>query len=130
MPLTVEDRLAIFELVARYNQAIDGRDAPAYAATFVPDGVFQIAGQPEIRGREKLARMVERLGPPGTKHWVNNIVTEGEGDSATMTCYLMVLSGHRVVTTGFYRNTLQRIDGAWLFVRRDYTPDPPPSDPA
>ena len=126
MTLTLEDKLAIRELVARYNQAIDGRDAAAYADTFVDDGVFQISGQPEIRGREKLMRMIERLGPPNSRHWVNNMVFEGDGDSARMTCYLMVLNGLRVTNMGYYDNVLRKDGGAWKFVRRAYAPDPRP----
>jgi uncharacterized protein (TIGR02246 family) len=124
MPLTLEDRLDITELVARYNTSIDTRDAAGYAATFTEDGVFQIEGQAEIKGRERLSRMVERLGPPGSRHWVNNLVFEGDGESAVMTCYLTVFRDLRVTNMGMYRNTLRKVDGRWLFVRRDYTPDP------
>jgi ketosteroid isomerase-like protein len=119
MALTLEDRLDITELVARYDQAIDGRDAAAYADTFTEDGVFQITGQQEIKGRERLMRMIERLGPPNNRHWVNNIVIDGEGDNATMTCYLMVLRDLRITSMGYYVNTLKRLDGNWKFVRRD-----------
>ncbi len=127
MALTLEDRLDIIELVARYNQAIDSRDASGYAETFTEDGVFQIAGQAEIKGREKLARMVERLGPPGSRHWVNNIVIDGDGDEATMHCYLTVFNALRVTNMGRYANTLRKVEGKWKFVRRDYTQDPPPA---
>jgi uncharacterized protein (TIGR02246 family) len=126
MSLSLEDRLDIMELVARYNQAIDGRDAAAYADTFTDEGIFQIAGQPEIKGRERLMRMIERLGPPNSRHWVNNITIDGDGEGAVMKCYLMVLRDLRVTNMGFYVNTLRRVDGRWLFVRRDYTPDPRP----
>jgi uncharacterized protein (TIGR02246 family) len=130
MALTLEDRLDITELVARYDQAIDGRDAAAYADTFTEDGAFQITGQQEIKGRERLMRMIERLGPPSSRHWVNNIVIDGDGDDATMTCYLMVLRDLRTTNMGYYVNTLKRVDGNWKFVRRDYTPDPRSDQPA
>jgi ketosteroid isomerase-like protein len=130
MALTLEDRLDITELVGRYDQAIDFRDAAAYADTFVEDGVFQINGQPEIKGHEKLMRMIERLGPQGSRHWINNMVIEGDGDYARMTCYLMVLSGLRVTNMGYYVNTLRKVEGKWKFVRRDYTPDARPEPAA
>ena len=44
MPLSVEDRLAIQELIARYNHAIDGGDPDGWAATFAPDGTFESRG--------------------------------------------------------------------------------------
>ena len=124
MPLTLEDRLEITELVARYNQAIDTRDGAGYAETFTDGGVFQIAGQQEVRGRERLMRMIERLDPPNSRHWVNNMVIDGDGDTATMTCYLAVLRDLRITNMGFYVNALKKVEGAWKFVRRDYTPDP------
>lgn len=126
MPLTVEDRVEMMELVARYNQAIDSGDAEGYAATFTEDGVFQIAGQPEVRGREQLIDMVQRLGPRNSRHWVNNIVIDGDGDSATMKCYLAVLRDRQITSTGKYVNILVRVDGSWKFLRRDYTGDPRP----
>ena len=128
--LSLEDRLDITDLVARYNQAIDFRDAAAYADTFTDDGVFQISGQPEIKGREKLMRMIERLGPPNSRHWINNITIEGDGDEAVMRCYLMFLRDLRITSMGFYVNTLRRIDGRWKFARRDYTPDAVPGPAA
>jgi len=126
MPLTVEDRVEMMELVARYNQAIDSGDAEGYADTFTEAGVFQIAGQPEVRGREQLIDMVQRLGPRNSRHWVNNIVIDGDGDSATMRCYLAVLRDRQITSTGKYVNILVRVDGAWRFLRRDYTGDPRP----
>ena len=111
MPLTLEDRLDITELVGRYDQAIDFRDAAGYADTFIEDGVFQIIGQPEIKGREKLMRMIERLGPQGSRHWVNNMVIDGDGDSARMTCYPMVLAGLRDHQHGLLRELAG--EGRW-----------------
>src|SRR5438445_642651 len=41
-PLTVEDRLDIMDLLARYGACIDSHDGVAYAALFAPDGVRRI----------------------------------------------------------------------------------------
>jgi uncharacterized protein (TIGR02246 family) len=121
--LPLDDRFEIHELVARYNQALDSGDGEAYADTFVEDGVFQIAGQPEIRGRDRLMTMASRSGGRGSKHWVTNIVIDGDGDSATMTCYLAVLRNLQITHMGRYENTLAKVDGVWKFVRRHFIPD-------
>lgn len=51
--LSLADRLEIQELIARYCWALDTRDGDAYAATFIPDGVFQGIGS-RGRGHDEL----------------------------------------------------------------------------
>ena len=46
MPLTAGDRMEMIELVARYNHAIDSRDAEAWADTFTEDGRFYAPPEP------------------------------------------------------------------------------------
>lgn len=123
MPLTAEDRVAMIELVSRYNHAVDGRDAQSWADTFTQDGVFRMQGRDEIRGRAALVAMVESLGAPGARHWTTNFVIDGDGDYADMQVDLVVVRGSRVLATGRYDNTMQRVDGEWRFARRDYFPD-------
>ena len=40
MPLSLEDKAAIQELAARYNQAIDRGDADTWLATWTADGRY------------------------------------------------------------------------------------------
>lgn len=127
MGLPVEDIVAIEQLVARYNHAIDAGDGDGYAATFLEDGCFQIAGREPVRGRAALAEMVRRT-TGRVRHFVSNLLIEGEGDAATMRAYLDAIprGGGAVGTTGVYEDTLRRVDGRWLFVERRFTPDRPP----
>jgi uncharacterized protein (TIGR02246 family) len=41
-PMSVEDKLAIQEVIARYSYAYDGKDSDAFAQLFVEDGVFEV----------------------------------------------------------------------------------------
>jgi hypothetical protein len=55
------------------------------------------------------------------------MVIEGDGETATMTCYLLALSvgGSLVGSTGIYSDRLRKVDGAWLFTERHIAIDPP-----
>ena len=46
--MSIEDRLAILEVIANYSYHYDGQDADAYAELFTEDGVFEV-----YAGREK-----------------------------------------------------------------------------
>lgn len=124
MPLSLEDRLAIQDLAARYNVAIDSGDAEAWAATFTPDGSFESGGRTH-QGTEALTAFAkgfaERMA--GARHWNNNILVEGEGDQASLHCYLLLMRGGQVVTSARYEDTLRRVDGRWLFASRRVVPD-------
>ena len=123
MALTSEDKVEIAELAARYNRAIDSGDAEGWAATFTEDGVFE-GSQGKVQGREALVHFVEDREQRATsqqRHWNNNFVIEGDGDSATLTCYLLLMSGSEVAAIGSYDDVLRRVDGAWRFAHRTVT---------
>lgn len=126
MALSAEDKIAIMELAARYNQAIDSGAGEGWAATFTEDGVFESA-QGEVKGRAELVKYVddgaERRRERGTRHWNNNMVIEGDGDAATLSCYLHLMSGAEVAATGTYEDTLKKVNGDWKFARRRVTID-------
>lgn len=120
--LSVEDRLAIEELVARYNHATDYGDADARAATFTEDGVFT-SGDRVRTGREEVRQSPHH---PGWQHWTGNYVIKGAGDEATLTCYLTlygVSKPRHMRITGVYRDVLRKVDGEWLFASRTFTAD-------
>ena len=127
MGLTTEDRQEILELAARYNHAIDAGDAAAWAATFTTDGVFESA-QATPQGTDALTEFAAGFGQavPGGRHWTNNHVVDGDGDSAIHTCYLNLMSvqdGVKVLATGLYKDELTKLDGKWLYTKRAVTTD-------
>ncbi len=131
MPLSVEDQLAIQQLYARYNHAIDSGNGAGWASTFAEDGVFSSATG-TFSGREQLAGFgtgfAQRL---KARHWTNNLVIEGDAGKATGTCYLALFRltpGEQppahILTTAIYNDELAKgADGAWRFTRRTVTGD-------
>lgn len=131
MTLTAEDKIAIAELAARYNHAVDHREADAWADLFTPDGRVEVNGGLLAESREGLRAYVEnaRKLPAKRRHWTCNImIDEGEApDTARMrlyvTCYDMT---DGTVTApymlGEYDDEVVRHEGRWKFrVRRQTT---------
>ena len=130
MPLTAADKLEILDLVGRYCQAVDAGDGPGYADTYVPDGTFEMpVGR--VEGREALIEMVAviQAAMPGVRHMSSNWIIEGDGDLATMRCYMLIkvhdpdsggqkMPQPKLVATGIYDDRLRRVEGAWKFVSR------------
>lgn len=131
MALNVEDQLAIQELYAKYNHAIDSGNGAAWAATFVPEGVF-VSAQGTQTGTEQLAAFATGLGTQlKLRHWTNNLLLDGGGSKATGSCYLVLYRltpGERppagIMTTAIYNDELAKgPDGAWRFTKRTPTTD-------
>ena len=127
MPLTTADRLEILNLAARYNHAFDSQQSDAWADTFTPDGIFESSNGRAV-GREELRLYnANREGATTRRHWIDNIVIEGDGDTAQLRCYLWLIDitkGGAPVTTGAYNDDLTRIDGVWKFTHRRVSRDP------
>ena len=130
MSLSAEDQLAIRDLAARYNHAIDGGDGVAYADTFVDDGALD-AGELVLEGRAALQQFGSAFA--GTvrapRHIATSLVIDGDGDHAELRAYVQMFAmvgeppHHEVTASGTYTDTLARVDGAWRFVRRTFTAD-------
>jgi SnoaL-like domain len=121
----------IRQLLGRYNLAIDLGDAEGWAATFTPDGVFRCTGLPEanpLGGRyegtdELIAYATTHFGiyTGRARHWNANLLIDGDGDTATMRCYMLSLTagaGRLAGTTGIYEDRLRKVDGEWRFIER------------
>ncbi|MCK9519097.1 MAG: nuclear transport factor 2 family protein [Dehalococcoidia bacterium] len=129
MSLSVEDQLAIQQLYARYNHAIDFGRADEWAACFTADGVFSSGASGEFTGTEALSAFAkgfaERI---KARHWINNLVLEASDEGAQGSCYLQLLrlggdTPASILTTGVYEDTLVCTPEGWKFVRRTVTPD-------
>lgn len=140
MTLSGDDKTAIQELLARRNQAADFADADAWAATWTADGVLElpegtvlnVPGGSEmdarIEGRENLRAFVAALLPQlkGSRHWINSVVINGDGDVAQSTCYFSLLNvaeGGLPAHTGVYYDSVRKVDGEWKTRHRRVTFD-------
>ncbi|MDG2113578.1 MAG: nuclear transport factor 2 family protein [Actinomycetota bacterium] len=139
MTLSADDHIAIEQLLARYNWAIDFGDIDTWISTFTPDGVFECLGLPEgtpTGGRHAGSEALRAYGNTHygvsqgrARHWNWNLVIEGDGDRATMRCYLNAYSAGQgdsalFRVTGVYRDVLKRTDDGWRFASRQVTIDP------
>lgn len=158
----VEDRQAIEQLMmADYCLALDRRLWKDYAATFTEDGEL-VQGKSVTRGRKAIEELMSQPRPPAagadatprpapppagefgaTKHVVTNLNLKLDGDRATATAYWQTIAirpgGTTVIAgAGHYVDVLKKVNGKWLFARReivnplrpDATGAPPPAPAA
>lgn len=129
------DRAAIENLQARYLFALDFGDPAAYASTFTEDGILDW-GAGEIEGRDAIADVVRRDGPPeentgdadlrpaAGRHNITNIVLEIDGDTAVGRAYWFHMGNDnperaaQLNSFGHYEDELRKVDGEWLFSKR------------
>lgn len=129
MALPVEDILAIQELYARYNHAIDFGDAEAWAGCFTADGVFEATPvEQPLAGRDALAEFARNYSQNVRgRHWTNNLVLEEADGGVRGTCYLILFrlgdEGAVPMVTGVYRDEIAKEADGWKFKRRTMTAD-------
>jgi SnoaL-like domain len=145
---TIDDRLQIEQLYARYVYALDTLDAVRYAACFTEDGYLEAGvagkfkGRSEIRGliRSYLARFGAGRNPPDShgrrfsqlRHVVTGLKLDVGGSSARGEAYWQEIlataakaggtsspaASFSLWNMGRYEDELVKRDGTWLFSRR------------
>lgn len=118
----LEDKDQIRELTARYCFAIADGDVEALLEMFCEDGVF-VSERGRYEGRDELRGFYERVvEPPTNKPFIHNHLIEVDGDRASGRCAVevqMVRGGEAYISAGYYRDSLARVDGCWLFRCRE-----------
>ena len=144
---TTADQLAIQDLMARYEWALDAGDAKGYAANFAVDGKMVFGGTNERVGRATIEKEIETLNrsfsgafPAGVKpriqHILSNLVIVQHGDTAEAKSFWTEIwnptgKAMGVRAAGHYEDKLVKAGGKWLFARREIfddfpqTPAPP-----
>ena len=128
MGLPVEDILAIQQLYARYNHAVDFGDAEGWADCFTADAVFDAQPVGPLTGREALVDFARRYHQNiSGRHWTNNLLLEETDSGARGTCYLILFrlgeGGATPMITGIYRDELTKEADSWRFKSRTMTSD-------
>lgn len=124
--IALEDRLAILDLCARYNYAIDTGASEDWARTFTEDGVFDgPAGHAE--GHDALIAFCDQLAVefPGAMHFTDNHLFEEDGETMRHRCFLsfQVPKGETVdIWLLGYEDELVRMNGDWRFRSRRVAP--------
>jgi SnoaL-like domain len=127
MELSIDDKLEILDLAARYCDAIDTGQYDEWVALFEPTGALEWSGGKAV-GANALKQFTvdfqadpNRGGAPNGRHWTANHVVRPDGDEVHMTSYFCVTvnkgfgSDARIVVTGTYRDTLTRSARGWRF---------------
>lgn len=126
MALTTDDIVQIQQLYAAYNFAVDDGDGKAFAAVFTADGTL-LAGPDPVSGSEALSTFAAGVGGSGMRHIANNIVLEGDGNTARGRAYLQLVrsgdGGTMLAMTGRYEDELVKGPDGWAFSERRFTPD-------
>jgi hypothetical protein len=141
---TVEDKLAIFHLIASHPPAADTGTDRYYREAFVTDGEMDLGGGKGARGNDTIGALVktpehQAAIAGGLCHFAGLPRVEIDGDSAVAISYLQIItpdrqaaprevSGHgsttgfRIHRVGANRWELKRGKDGWKVVRRTLRP--------
>jgi ketosteroid isomerase-like protein len=124
-PITVEERRAVEELIARYNWALDENDADAYLGVFTPNGVFA-GGTGTFTGHAELRCLIEdRVARNrGSQHFTSSLVLSRSGDELIGRCYCVIFGtgaeGPVVRIRGSYDDRIVCTDNKLFFAERTF----------
>ncbi len=128
--LSVADRIAIQDLMARYAWALDTGDIDALVSCFTRDCavIEEVFEDPDRwEGHEGVRELGEHYksspGFPGRQHHISQSLVEGDSQRCSVKSFAFVTEcrGEPPYTlrfTGYYDDRLVKIDGQWLFRER------------
>jgi hypothetical protein len=120
--ITVEDRLEILELCARYNYFTDTGDAQEVARLFTSDGVFD--GPPgRFEGFDAIVAFNENIyqALAGSMHFTDNHLFESRDSFIRHRCYLALNIPSKdgvKPTLMMYDDEVVKVEGEWKFRAR------------
>lgn len=124
---SVEDRLAIRDLIDTFSAAVIRIDPQAFAATFTNDGSWILPSVPEgTHGREKIAPVfAEKLSYVEHIHMIGfpeMLEVNGDKASGTVMCkeHIFLKEGGEKHLIGCFTDEYEKHEGEWLFKSRNY----------
>ena len=127
--MTVANRLAIGDLTARYNRALETGDLETWVGTFVQEGVLRDAGGERFSGHRELAGFF-RAAPPGRIRVTADAQVDVDGVHARQECRYLTLrpgpnggAAPQVEAVGRYSDELVYERGRWYFSAREMVAD-------
>ena len=134
--MSIEEKLAIHEMIARYSYTYDGQDADGFAEVFAEDGVFEVFVQgrsrPSVRlqSRQEIrewaaGRLRGRAGRFTSRHYQSGTLFDRLTPEAAVT-RTMVLVTHQHATeatprpaiSGVYHDEWRKMGQAWQLAHR------------
>ena len=128
--LTVEDRFAIQELLARYCRFLDAGFVDAFVACFAPDCAIMEERVEDVdcwHGHDGARRLFARYrgatGVAGRRHHVGRVLMDGNGENVAVKSFSLVTERHgepsnRLRFAGFYIDEVVRRETRWVFKSR------------
>lgn len=122
---SLEDRIAIRELIESYGDAVFRRDEAAWAANWAEESVWTLAGV-GVKGKANIVAMWKgaMAGFSTVTFFANPGAIRVNGDSAEVRVYtlefLVETGGKSRRVVGQYDDRLVKENGAWLFQSRSY----------
>ena len=128
MGISVEDHIAIQQLMYRYARCADAKDYDGFADIFTDDAVFNYSGREvtPLGAIQQMMRALEKY--TTTMHQVHNTLYDVNGDIAIGETYC--LASHLFEEEGAtmkidmgitYEDSLYRTPQGWRIMRRDFT---------
>jgi ketosteroid isomerase-like protein len=137
-PPSLEDRVLIDDLYARYSWALDTGDTDAYVELYTPDAVVYETvpgGTRRIDGRDAIREFVLRFHSnpdfPGRQHRFSQVLIvpdpDGREDRRLVRSYVLTTETKDGYTPTVYwcgqcEDVLRKLDGAWLIEARTIRP--------
>ena len=133
MELTVEDRLAIYELVALHGHLIDAGAFDRLDELFTEDFVYDVEalGYGHLDGARAFVEASVALGDdnPLGHHVTNALVTGGADNEATVRSKGIGILANGTSGTVVYEDVVRRTDAGWRIARRTVIPRRRPLHP-
>lgn len=127
MPISLEDRLDLHELAARYGDVIDDRNWDALGDIFTPEAIFEVVGLVVMTGLADIKRYMEQEGRHPLAHLITNIHTvEGDGGVELRSRGIFPIAGknsrpgHRVFYGSYYDKVVMT-NGGWRVNHRFFS---------
>ena len=122
---SLNDELALQQLMARYVDAANRRDGEAWAQTWAEDGCWNLMGM-EVKGRDNILQLWQQVvaGFEFALLMPSTHLFEIEADTASGHWYLQEftrdLQGERFAAMSRYTDDYVKLNGQWLFQTRRY----------
>ncbi len=127
---SLEDRLAIRELLDTYAHGVNQRSAEIWGSTWAEDSIWNlpvVPGMEEVKGKANIVSgWVESMKLFPFVFMAQSVGSiQVDGDHAVVQSYTAEVAvledGTELRPRGQYDDKLSRINGEWLFVQRSFT---------
>jgi hypothetical protein len=126
MPLSVDDRLFIHELISLHGHLTDDRQHERLHLLFTDDAAYDVSayGLGVVRGLDALTELfTQRPGDQPVGHHVTNVVVEeGDGDTASVRSKGLAVMADGSAGTVTYDDVVVRTGAGWRIARRTIVP--------